>query len=597
MSVSAADRRSAVRFEPPTLLAAVRGPSGRSRYAPSGGVSDGPSTRDVHVAGNVRAVAYCSSAVTVAAISRQKQFGAFYTPRTMARALVDWAVRAPTDTVLDPSFGGLVFLAAAKDRLYELGCSRPETQLFGADVDVEAVAEATDVAAAGATLIHRDFLKIAPDGRLLPRTKVVVGNPPYVRYQSWKEARERGREIAANHGVRLTRLASSWAPLLLHAADFAAPGGRLAQVLPAELIHAQYSDGVLDAVCARFGRVVVAMFDEHVFPGAQEEIVLLFAEDRGGRTGSVEVLSFRNIADLAIPSVSGPSVRIDSDHKLLAGLLDPAALSAYDRLSASGETRLLGDLASVDIGAVTGGNHFFVRPAEELAARGIPDIVLRPAISKATEIPGARLLGDEVRRRILVLEAEHYAHIRPLAELIAEGEQAGLHERYKCRIRTPWYAIPASQVAAPPHLFLTYMSSDVPRLVANDAAAFNTNTVHGVRVPNGTNPRSLAASFYNSLTLLSAEIVGRSYGGGVLKHEPTEAERIVMPRPSHAHEQLLDDVDRLLRARRYDELQDIVDQAVLVDDLGVPADDVARLRAAGDRLRGRRRARATSKAR
>jgi hypothetical protein len=52
---------------------------------------------------------------------RQKRLGAFYTPPEMARVLVDWAVRDATDRVLDPSFGGLVFLEAAAARLAALG--------------------------------------------------------------------------------------------------------------------------------------------------------------------------------------------------------------------------------------------------------------------------------------------------------------------------------------------------------------------------------------------------------------------------------------------------------------------------------------------
>lgn len=36
-----------------------------------------------------------------------------------------------------------------------------------------------------------------------------------VRYQTFREGRERGRVIAARHGVDLTRFASSWAPLLI----------------------------------------------------------------------------------------------------------------------------------------------------------------------------------------------------------------------------------------------------------------------------------------------------------------------------------------------------------------------------------------------
>jgi hypothetical protein len=70
-----------------------------------------------------------------------------------------------------------------------------------------------------------------------------------------------------------------------------------------------------------------------------------------------------------------------------------------------------------------------------------------------------------------------------------------------------------------------------------------------------------------------------------------------MPRPSKAHGRLLKDADRLLRARRHNELRDIIDQAILVEDLGLAGQDVDRLRTAVDRLRGRRRARATRRAR
>jgi adenine-specific DNA-methyltransferase len=544
------------------------------------------------------------SFVPVSAPSRQKHFGAFYTPEAMAAVLVDWAVRERTDTVLDPSFGGLVFLGEADRRLRALGAERPERQLYGSDLDEQAFTEAADVAGHGATLVHRDFLRIAPGGRLLPRVSAVVGNPPYVRYQTFREGREHGRVIAARHGVHLTRLASSWAPLLIHAADFVAPGGRLAQVLPAELIHAQYAEQVLGCICAGFSRVIVAMFDEHVFPGAQEEVVLLFAEGRDdGPAPGVEVISSANLSDLQIPDAPGAAMHVSPEQKLLAGLLDPAAVATYDRLRTSDLTRLLGELASVDIGAVTGANDFFVRSASELAH--VPQDWLRPAISKAAHVPGARLSQSDVAAmderglpaRLLVIEPKAYAHTRVVAELIAQGERAGVHERYKCRIRSPWWSLPDSQVASPPHLFLTYMASEVPRLAVNEAQALSTNTVHGVRLQNGTDPACLAASFYSSLTMLSAELVGRSYGGGVLKLEPTEAERLVLPRPSARHGRLLNAVDDSLRARRYDELQAAVDQAVLVEDLGVSAEDVAALRGAVARLRGRRRARATYRAR
>ena len=538
--------------------------------------------------------------VATATHSRRKGLGAFYTPPRMAQALVDWAVRDAQDRVLDGSFGGLAFLAAAQKRLATLGAEQPHTQLYGCDYDRKAFEAARRFAAGGATLVRRDFLAVRP-GHDLPRVEAVVGNPPYVRYHGWTTSREKGRQIAAAHGMHLNRLASSWAPLLVHAADFVAPGGRLAQVLPAELVHAQYAEQVLKWICQRFHRVVVTMFDAAVFPGAQEEVVLLFADGRGEAAApGVEVLSFNDLDDLSIHEERSDALRVDEEHKLLAGLLSGAALDLYDRLR-GGPATTLGQLASVDIGAVTGANEWFVRPAN--AVRRLGADVARPAISKATHVPGARFGADDLAAmdeagtpaRILVLEARH-ARRKAVQELVAQGEAEGIHHRYKTRIRDPWWVLPRSQVAHSPQLFLTYMSADVPRLVTNEVGALSTNTVHGARLRNGTEPAALAAAFYSSLTMLSAELVGRSYGGGVLKLEPSEAERLVVAVPAARHARMLDDVDRLVRARQYDDLQDLVDGAVLCDGLGVAGEDVGQLRGAVNRLRARRRARARRKA-
>lgn len=527
--------------------------------------------------------------------TRQKHLGAFYTPPEMADFMARWAVRGPLDRVLDSSFGGMVFLRAALKQLDMNGALNADRQLYGVDIDEEAIASAWSDGLGEATLVEGDFLKLSP-GDEIPRVEAAIGNPPYVRYQLYDG--RRGMAIAERHGVKLSRLASSWAPMIIHACDFVTDGGRIAQVLPAEVLHAQYASDVLRFICDEFARVRVVLFDDHVFPGAQEEVVLLLAEGKGqAQCESVEVLSTKNVTTLTEAADRPRQVDASADHKLLAGLIPEESIAIYDRLRSSELTRMLGDLARVDIGSVTGANSFFVRPVAEVDHLD-PGLVRR-AVSKAFHVPGARLGEDDfssmdergVPSRILVLDGDSASHSDDVDLLVKEGESLGLHERYKCRIRSPWYALPASQVSDPPALFLTYMSSEYPRLVSNDAGALSTNSVHGVRLHNGTNPRGLAASFYTSLTFLSAELVGRSYGGGVLKLEPSEAERLVVARPSKTHAALIDDVDRLLRARRHDELQTLVDNAVLVEDLGMKPIEVKALRESADRLRARRKSR------
>ena len=63
-----------------------------------------------------------------------KSRGAYYTDRAVADFLVRWAVRGSADVVLDPSFGGGVFLRAAAERVEALG-GHPARQVFGVELD------------------------------------------------------------------------------------------------------------------------------------------------------------------------------------------------------------------------------------------------------------------------------------------------------------------------------------------------------------------------------------------------------------------------------------------------------------------------------
>src|SRR6266571_4247891 len=63
-----------------------------------------------------------------------KALGAFYTDSQVAEFLVWWSVRSSTDRVIDPSFGGGVFLRSACDRLAQLE-GDPAQQVYGVEID------------------------------------------------------------------------------------------------------------------------------------------------------------------------------------------------------------------------------------------------------------------------------------------------------------------------------------------------------------------------------------------------------------------------------------------------------------------------------
>jgi hypothetical protein len=83
-----------------------------------------------------------------------------------------------------------------------------------------------------------------------------------------------------------------------------------------------------------------------------------------------------------------------------------------------------------------------------------------------------------------------------------------------------------------PTAFLTYMSGKQVRLVLNESQVHSTNTIHNININSKMSlalKRALISSFYCSITQLSIELIGRSYGGGVLKLEIRETDNILLP--------------------------------------------------------------------
>src|SRR6185295_5770763 len=132
-------------------------------------------------------------------------------------------------------------------------------------------------------------------------------------------------------------------------------------------------------------------------------------------------------------------------------------------------------------------------------------------------------------------------------------------------VRSPWYSVPH---VYQPDAFLTYMSGTSPRLVANDAQVVAPNSLHVVRVhPHvSLSTDAIAALWQTSLTRLSVEIQGHALGGGMLKIEPTEAERCILGGANMADSSLKElaaELDTLVRSGNEQLAQANADEVIL----------------------------------
>lgn len=544
-----------------------------------------------------------SSSARLSVVER-KALGAFYTPPEITNFLIAWAVQDGGATVLDPGCGDAAFLISAANQLVSLGAAKSNlgSQLLGVDMNPDAARTAIDelqrIGIADAQVFMGSFFSFGNSlfAPTLPKVDAIVGNPPYVRYQLFRDpSRGEALKAAARAGVILPQLTSSWAPYVIHATNFLNDGGRFAMVLPGELLHVGYAAAVRDYLLRTYSELTVIAFDEKVFPGALEEVVLVLGV-KGKSDGKLRVRSLKSLSQLTSPDAVLKHARVSTiapGHRWLTTLLEQDAIEAATSVLRRAEYSTFGEIARVDIGVVTGANDFFMLTKAQVAEHKLPFSALVPAVSRAVHIQGTRFTHLDWSKQV---EAGAPAYLfltdpdgvrGPVERYVKLGEERGLPQRYKCKHREPWYRVPYMRR---PDLFLSYMSHFAPRLVVNEAGATNTNTVHGVFLSDPLLAEPLAAAFLNSATLLSAEIEGRSYGGGVLKLEPGEAVKLLVPRltPKLCTDLMaaLPQIDAMVRRGEIDEASVVADRIVLGETFEKA--EIENIRAVLSALRSRR---------
>ena len=556
-----------------------------------------------------RSASYAGS-VSVQLDEHRKARGAFFTPPAIADFLAAWAVGDDPDSrVLDPTCGDGAFLLAAARRLKTLGCSPAELDehVFGADLHEPSLTDAMAALEAeglDAHLIAGDFFGLATPnqlGCLLPEMDAVIGNPPFVRYQQHSgESRRRSAGAALAQGVRLNGLASSWAALVIHACGFLKPEGRLAMVLPAELLTVNYAEPIRKWLRRRFAAVNLVMFDELQFEDALERVVLVVARGSGGcdAFSLFEVNDARDLSQLG--AFDHFNVTPADEGKWTELLLSLRQRQLFRSVRDTHFTALEA-YGAPELGTVTGANDFFALSEETRRAFDLTEDQL-----KAITPPGTRHLKglafatrhwQELRdagEKVWLLHPDPADNSPGLKRYLAHGAERGVTNAYKCKVRAHWFRPPA---VSSPDLFFTYMSHRYPRLITNGAGVTLLNSMHGVRL-NPPHKRVAKAALpllaLNSVTMLGAELYGRSYGGGILKMEPREAATLPMPKPElleRAWEQLRGEretLDRQLRNGLWTTVVSRVDEVLLCESAGVSSEEIAELHRAIRTLRARR---------
>lgn len=483
----------------------------------------------------------------------RKRRGVYYTPQRLSDLLTSWAVRDRSETIFEPGFGSCVFLDSIADRLAKLQAPKPNRLVYGCDVRKDALKRVPRALCNGriqANFLQADFLRLTPHSFGMTGFHVLIGNPPYVsRHNMYACQRRTAERVGDDQRFRLSRMASLWAYFVFHSLRFLRVGGRMAWVLPASAFGANYSQALLQELSSRFRRVLLISVKQRLFlgGGAEEASELLLCEDFDSSEVSSGV-EYCECADIDACAVAIEQIRSNGQKFAIFSDAEGAAtskLSDEERLlwttwqRCAGVVRL-GDLATISIGIVTGANRFFVLSRDRVDTLQLPNRTLKRVFGKLESSPGLRLTRGDLR------SAERRGHrcllLNP--DQRDEGDQAvkryrRLWPRAKRKEnitfakRQNWLCPDDGKT---PDAFLPYMNHHGPRLILNLAKVNSTNTIHRVWFRDEV-PRAywkwIAVSMLSSFTQLGAELVGRSYGGGILKHEIGEATMLPLIIPQH----------------------------------------------------------------
>jgi adenine-specific DNA-methyltransferase len=545
----------------------------------------------------------------------RKARGAFFTPQPIADYLAEWAVGEDARaTVLDPTCGEAVFLTAAAQRLKALGATTAQLgrQVLGVDLHEASVARSHGLLCdqrLNGSFVVDDFFALSTPEKLdarLPYVDAIIGNPPFVRYQDHAGLeRKRAQRAALEQGVRLSGLASSWAALVVHACGFLKPEGRLAMVLPTELLTTGYAEEIRLWLRRRFKVVHLVLFERLQFEGAEEKVVLVLAWGTGG-CKALTLVPVEDASDLPRIRMFGPmhlNVAPPARGKWTDLLLSADERQVYDRVVEEHCVPLRA-YGAPTLGTVTGANRYFcitetTRRRYEIDFRHVARICppgtkhLHGPVFAQTDWEALRERDERVWLLLPTGELEDEADAG-LRRYLRLGRNEGIDQAYKCRIRTPWYRPPIVPV---PDLFFTYMSHRYPRLIYNAAGVSFLNSMHGIRLASGlprAAPHALPYLMLSTATMLGAEINGRSYGGGILKMEPREAATLPVPRVDvleQAWRSLAPDratMKRELDQGLWTNVANRVDRALLRDVCGLSDGEIKHLHRAVQKLRSDR---------
>ena len=468
--------------------------------------------------------------------AERNRLGQFATPTALAVDILTYAstLLSVDEKIrfLDPAIGTGAFYSALRTVFPQ----QHITEALGFEIDPHYEEPASRLwAKQGLVMKLADFTYEEPSSRF----NLVICNPPYVRHHHVQNGNKVRLQLLTSNacGMKISGLAGLYCHFLGLSHAWMAEGGIAGWLIPSEFMDVNYGQAVKRYLLDKVTLLHIHRFDPNDVQFADALVssaIVWFKKTMPPKDHAVK-FTFGG-------TLSEPKLVREISAKALAHEPKWTRFPVAD-VRDMGATPTLSDFFQIKRGLATGDNHYFILGAEEIASRNLPMEAFRPILPSPRYVPDNTIDSDtnglpRISRQLFLLdtrlpEDEIRERFPGLFAYLQDGKSQGVHERYLCQHRTPWYA---QENRPPAPIVCTYLGrgdtkSGRPfRFIRNNSMATVAN-VYLAMYPTPILARAMKRDttlirrvweVLNQITPGQLLSEGRVYGGGLHKLEPKE---------------------------------------------------------------------------
>ena len=530
--------------------------------------------------------------------SEQKLRGSYYTPIQLAEAMVELFASQNISTILEPSCGDGVVIGSLKNQ----GFLSKIKMLTAIEIDPDEAKKVRNrYSDFGQVEVYtEDFFNYYNRALGKECFDLILGNPPYIRYQYLKESqREIQSEILTSHGMKANKLINAWVAFIVACVQLLSENGKIAFVIPAEILQVSYAEDLRLYLANNLAKITLITFEQLVFPDIEQEVVVFIGE-KGKEEKGIRIIEMNNLDDFIKLKLEKNSFQKlqHVKEKWTKYFLTKDEMALIQELRSDKRFAKFSEYGLINVGITTGNNSYFSVTEKTAEKYDLSEATL-PLLGRSSHAHGifftlenweSNKRGGKRARLISFPDIPYEEYPDGYKQYIMLGEKNGEHKGYKCSIRDRWYIVPSVWV---PDAFFLRRNNLYPKFVLNRCNAVSTDTMHRMKFNDGIEPENILLSYYNSISFAFTEICGRSYGGGVLEILPGEVGNILLPKiesiAPEIREKLLAYIDFVVcNDENIEKALDVVDEELLIKSLKIDPEICSRCRAIWKKMQRRR---------